>query len=171
MVFKDINRKEFLPISPTRNPAEENSVWVTNFSTPSFSTRTKTWIVVEDLVGSGVISSLQQTPNIQVVAKEQLAEQPDLRIKTGDKVIISTETVLDEVLRHLEDEEKKARISDLKHKTRCRQMLTSLFPDFFYREIAINELADLSLDRSDRYFVKPIKGYWGSAAYPIEADT
>jgi len=135
----------------------------------TFSPQVK--IVVEDLAGSGIIGSIPQTAHLQVLSKKQLAEQPDLRIRKGDKVIISTETVLDEVLHHLDDEEKKAKISELKHKVRCRQMLAALFPDFFFREIAVKELSGLSLDRTVRYFVKPIKGYWGSAAYPIEPET
>src|SRR5512147_1486573 len=97
----------------------------------SASSRAKTWIVVEDLVGSGIIASMPQTDYIQVVTKKELASRPDLRIEKGAKVIIATETVLDEVLRHLEDETKREWISKLKHKIYCRRILASLFPDFF----------------------------------------
>jgi CRP-like cAMP-binding protein len=131
----------------------------------------KTWIVVEDLAGSGIIGSMPQTDHIQVITKKELTAKADRCIRRGDKVIIATETVLDEVLRHLEDEKKREWISRLKHKVYCRRMLANLFPDFFFTEIGVHELADLSLDRTRRYFVKPIKGYWGSAAYPIERDT
>ncbi|OQW91253.1 MAG: hypothetical protein BWK79_17390, partial [Beggiatoa sp. IS2] len=79
----------------------------------TFSPQVK--IVIEDLAGSGIIGLIPQTAHLQVLSKKQLAEQPDLRIRKGDKVIISTETVLDEVLHHLDDEEKKAKISELKH--------------------------------------------------------
>jgi hypothetical protein len=136
----------------------------------SFS-EARTWIVVEDVVGSGIIGSMLQTEHIRVVTKKDLAAEPDRCIKKGDKVIIATETVLDEVLRHLEDESKREWISRLKHKVYCRQILASLFPDFFFTQIPVGELVDLTLDRNQRYFVKPIKGYWGSAAYPIEPDT
>lgn len=131
----------------------------------------QTWIVVEDLVGSGIIGSMPQTNHIRIITKKELAARTDLCIKRGDKVIIATETVLDEVLQHLEDEKKKDWISKLKHKVYYRQILASLFPDFFFTEIAVRELENLPLDRDQRYFVKPVKGYWGSAAYPIEKDT
>ncbi len=39
------------------------------------------------------------------------------------------------------------------------------------KEITIPELESLQLDPAERYFVKPIKGYWGSAAFPLDRDT
>jgi hypothetical protein len=94
-----------------------------------------------------------------------------LRIKKGDKVIIATETVLDEVLKKIDDEEKKAMISRLKNKVACRQMLTAIFPNFFFREIPVQGLPGIELDPKEKYFVKPIKGYWGSAAFPLDGQT
>ena len=131
----------------------------------------QTWILVESLVGAGIINSLRNHPSIRVVTKEELQSNPDLRIKKGDKVIIATETVLDEALKKLDDEEKKELISRLKNKVACRQMLTSIFPDFFFREIPVRELPKIELDPRQKYFVKPIKGYWGSAAFPIDGET
>ena len=66
----------------------------------------QTWILVESLVGAGIINSLRNFSSIRVVTKEELQSNPDLRIKTGDKVIIATETVLDEALKKLDDDEK-----------------------------------------------------------------
>lgn len=39
------------------------------------------------------------------------------------------------------------------------------------KELTIPELESLQLDPAERYFVKPIKGYWGSAAFPLDRDT
>jgi len=130
----------------------------------------KTWILVESHAGSGIISDIEEQ-NIQVISKEDLKENPSLRFKQGEKIIISTETVLDDVLQRLDDPEKKDLISILKNKVKCRQMLTALFPDFFFKELSIPDLPKLELDPHERYFVKPIKGYWGSAAYPLDKDT
>jgi|GEM_PF-769300 len=130
-----------------------------------------TWILVESLVGAGIINSLRETPSIRVVTKEELQASPDLRIKAGDKVIIATETVLDEALKKLEDDEKKELISRLKNKVACREMLTSIFPDFFFREISVQDLPKIDLAPDGKYFVKPIKGYWGSAAFPLDGKS
>ncbi len=130
----------------------------------------KTWILVESLVGSGIIAGIKDE-NIRVVSKEELKDDPSLRFEQGDKIIISTETVLDDVLHRMDDPQKKELISTLKNKVSCRQMLTALFPDFFFKEISIPDLATLELDPAERYFVKPIKGYWGSAAYPLDIST
>ena len=131
----------------------------------------QTWILVESLVGAGIINSLRNFSSIRVVTKEELQSNPDLRIKTGDKVIIATETVLDEALKKLDDDEKRELISRLKNQVTCRQMLTSIFPDFFFREIPVRDLPEIELDPKEKYFVKPIKGYWGSAAFPVDAQT
>jgi hypothetical protein len=134
------------------------------------NTHPKTWILVESLAGSGVIADIREE-NVRVISKDDLKDEPSLRFKQGEKIIISTETVLDEVLQRLDDPEKQGLISTLKNKVECRRMLTVLFPDFFFKEIAIPDLATLELDPAERYFVKPIKGYWGSAAYPLDNTT
>jgi hypothetical protein len=131
----------------------------------------QTWIVVEDLVGAGVINALKTHPAIRVVTKAELQQHPEWRILPGEKVIIATETVLDAVLHNLDDLEKKELVSQLKNKVTCRQMLTSIFPDFFFREIPLHDLPKLELDPHEKYFVKPIKGYWGSAAFPLDGQT
>ncbi len=131
----------------------------------------QTWIVVESLVGAGIINLLRGRQCIRVVTKDELRGDPDLRIKNGDKVIIATETVLDEALNKLDDDGKKEMVSRLKNKVTCRQMLATIFPDFFFREIPVRDLPDIELTPGEKYFVKPIKGYWGSAAFPVDAQT
>ena len=138
--------------------------------TEQLQNQRKTWILVENLAGSGVITDIKDK-NVQIVSKDELRENPSLRFEQGDKIIISTETVLDDVLQHLDDPEKQKLISTLKNKVECRQMLTTLFPDFYFKEISIPDLAALELDPNERYFVKPIKGYWGSAAHPLDSYT
>ena len=130
----------------------------------------QTWILVESLVGAGIINSLRDRPSIHVLTKEDLQGDPNLRIKTGDKVIIATETVMDEALKKMEDSEKKNLVSRLKNKVACRQMMASIFPDFFFREIPVRDLPMIELAPGEKYFVKPIKGYWGSAAFPVDAQ-
>ena len=131
----------------------------------------QTWILVESLVGAGVINPLRDLPSIQVFTKEELRGNPNLRIKTGDKVIIATETVMDEALSKMDDDGKRELVSRLKNKVTCRQMLASIFPDFFFQEIPIRDLPKIQLAPNEKYFVKPIKGYWGSAAFPVDAQT
>ncbi len=87
----------------------------------------KTWIVVESLAGSGIISNIQHK-NVQIVLKDDLRDNPSLRFQQGEKIIISTETVLDDVLQRLDEPEKQDLISTLKNKVGCRRMLTALFP-------------------------------------------
>jgi len=112
-----------------------------NITKPS-QTQRKTWILVESLTGSGVIAQIEDE-NIQVLTKDDLKKDPSIRFKEGEKIIISTETMLDDVLQRLDDPEKKDLISTLKNKVECRQMLSGLFPDFYFKEISIPDLATL----------------------------
>ena len=138
--------------------------------TEPLQSRRKTWILIENLAGSGVITEIVDE-NIQVLTKEEMKNNPSLRFPRGDKIIISTETVLDDVLQRLDDPEKKDLIITLKNKVECRQVLATLFPDFYFKEISISDIPTFELAPSERYFIKPIKGYWGSAAYPLNKDT
>ena len=138
--------------------------------TKQLQNEVKTWIIVESLTGAGIIAGIEEK-NIQFITKDDLKKYPSLRFKKGEKIIISTETVLDEVLQRLDDPEKKNLIATLKNKVECRHMLSGLFPDFYFKEISIADLSTLELDPDERYFVKPIKGYWGSAAYPLDIHT
>jgi len=138
--------------------------------TEPLQSRRTTWILIENLAGSGVITEIVDE-NIQVLTKEEMKNNPSLRFPRGDKIIISTETVLDDVLQRLDDPEKKDLIITLKNKVECRQVLATLFPDFYFKEISISDIPTFELASSERYFIKPIKGYWGSAAYPLNKDT
>ena len=140
---------------------------ILNCQNADSSLHPQTWI----LVGAGVINALREHPAIRVLTKDELQRNPDLRIKTGDKVIIATETVMDGALAIMDDDERRSMVSRLKNKAACRQMLTSIFPDFFFREIPIQDLPNIELAPNEKYFVKPIKGYWGSAAFPVDAQT
>ena len=127
----------------------------------------QTWILVESLVGAGVINSLRDRPSIHVLTKEDLQGDPTLRIKKGDKVIISTETVMDEALKKMEDAGKKDMVSRLKNKVACRQMMASIFPDFFFREIPVRDLPKIELAPGEKYFVKPIKATGEALLFPL----
>lgn len=131
----------------------------------------QTWIIVESLVGAGIANLLADHPSIRVVSKEELHSNPDMRIRKGDKVIIATETVMDEALNKMDDDEKKEMVSRLKNKVHCREMLAAIYPEFFFREIPVRDLPEIELTPGEKYFVKPIKGYWGSAAFPVDSQT
>ncbi len=131
----------------------------------------KTWIFAENLSYSGIVNNLLNHQSIRVVTKKELQKRPQLQIGREDKVIVTTETMLKDVLDRLEDPEKKELILRLKNKASCRRMLASIFPDFFFREITHHELTSIELDPHKKYFIKPIMGYWGTAAFPLDAQT
>jgi len=134
------------------------------------STKT-TWVVIEDLAGSGIIQLLNDREDIQVLTKSELRSEPDIVFTQNDKIIITTETVLDDVLNRLNDDSLKSMIENLKNKIACRQMLKSIFPDFYFEQVRLCDLHTIALNPDKKYFVKPVKGYWGSGCRLVEKDT
>ncbi len=132
--------------------------------------RPHTWIIIESTSGSGIIGSINEN-DVSIVTRSDLTDHPELRFGPQDKVCISCETVLDDVLKRLDNPEKHRIIESLKDKSRFRDMLKPIFPDFFYQKVHLKDMDKLILESGKRYCIKPIKGYWGSAAHIIDENT
>ena len=130
-----------------------------------------TWFVIENHTGSGIIQLLREVDGIRVVTKLELKNQEDMVFSQYDKICITTETVLDDVLKRLTDKRRHLMIEKLKNKVACREILKSIYPDFFYQPVSLDNLQSIKLDPKKRYFVKPVKGYWGSGGRALQEGT
>ncbi len=128
---------------------------------------TITWFIIENHTGSGIIQLLREVEGIRVITKSELSSEKDFKFGHTDKICITTETVLDDVLRRLDDDTRHLMIEKLKNKVAFREILKPIYPDFFYKPVTLYELQNVSLDPEKKYFVKPVKGYWGSGGRAI----
>lgn len=127
------------------------------------------WLIADPSAEAGAIETLPETPGLNVLTKEELSKK-DLRFSPDDKLCITSEAVMDEVVGRLEDTARRNGIGKMKDKTAFRQLVQSIYPDFFFRQIAAKELPNLQLDSQRKYVVKPVKGCFGSGVRVIEGN-
>ncbi len=127
------------------------------------------WLIADPSAEAGAIETLPETPGLKVLTKEALKKK-DLRFSPDDKLCITSEAVMDEVVERLEDAARRNGIGKMKDKTAFRELLKSIYPNFFFRQIAAKDLPNLQLDRNRKYVVKPVKGCFGSGVRVIEGN-
>jgi hypothetical protein len=126
-----------------------------------------TWLIADHIGVDGALDAITD-PNIRVLSKRDLQDNFNIRFQPGDKVCLTSETVLAEVLLRMDDPEQRRQINSLKDKVACRQTLRVMYPDFYFKTIKLNELPTLVLDPGKKYVVKPVRGYFGTGVREVE---
>lgn len=119
---------------------------------------------------SGTLETLPHTNGLKVLDKEQLREQTDLRFGKNDKVCLTTESIIEDVLNRLDDENRRNAVLMLKDKFAFRELLTSIYPDFYFKQCALEDLPNEKLAGDSKYVVKPVKGCFGTGVRVIDGD-
>jgi len=124
------------------------------------------------ITGKGYISELVTKIDTTVkILTEDEFKNSNLIIKTGDKVYAPTESALEIILERSEDRSFINAVNMLKNKHKFRELLSNIYPDFFFAKTTINELKNIKLDRKKKYIVKPIKGFFGTAVKELNIQT
>ncbi|MDA3812759.1 MAG: hypothetical protein PF570_00760, partial [Candidatus Cloacimonetes bacterium] len=92
-------------------------------------------------------------------------------MKAGDKVYAPTESVLEIILERSLDTTFTNAVNLLKDKHKFRQLMSNMYPDFFFCKTTIDELVKIELDRNKKYIVKPTKGFFGTAVKELNEET
>jgi CRP-like cAMP-binding protein len=130
--------------------------------------------IVIDRTDHGVSVVLEETQRqgaAEVLDGTQLTEDVARRFGPGERVLITSENVLDPVLQRLDDPGRAALIRSLKDKHRCREMMAAHYPDLFFRRVALDRLEELDLPAGRRFVVKPNRGYFATAVKIVDADS
>ena len=95
-------------------------------------TRPKGTVVTDptDHGASVVLDETARSGSAALIDGSDLAASTARRFGTGDKIVITSENVLDAVLQRLDDPERIRLIDSLKNKHRCREMISALYPAF-----------------------------------------
>lgn len=107
----------------------------------------------------------------RLLSGEQLAEADGVRFGPGDRVVITSENVLDPVLQRLDDPARARLIDSLKNKNRCRELMAAQYEDFFFRLLPLSDLPSLTLPPGRRFVIKPNRGYFATAIKIVDSDT
>jgi ATP-grasp domain len=124
------------------------------------------------ITGKGYISPLinQVDDSVRILNEDEF-HASNFVINSEDKVYAPTESALAVILEKSKSEEFCEAVNKLKDKDFFRQLMSKLYPDFFFRKTTINELKNLQLDRSKKYIVKPTKGFFGTAVKELKPET
>jgi hypothetical protein len=119
---------------------------------------------------AGTLDTLPVTQGLQVISREQLRAQPDLRFGRDDKVCLATESVLEDVLQRLDDDNRKSAVRRLKDKFAFRELLKPFYPAFYYKQCRLDDLLREKLDPRQKYVIKPVKGCFGSGVRIVDGS-
>lgn len=86
----------------------------------------------------------------------------------NNKIYTTSENALDWVYENLSKHEIVEKINILKDKTKCRELLSPMYPDFFYKEATEMELEEIDFKTLKTPFVlKPAVGFLSLGVYTI----
>jgi hypothetical protein len=133
--------------------------------------------IIEDtmnyiITGKGYVSELikQVDRDVKIISEDEF-KNSNLMIKTGDKVYAPTESALEIILERTEDTTFTNAVNLLKDKHKFRELMSNMYPDFFFAKTTIDELEKIELDRDKKYIIKPTKGFFGTAVKELNKDT
>jgi len=126
------------------------------------------------ITGKGYVSELvmktETKIKIKVISEEDFRNS-ELILKADDKVYAPTESVLEIILERSVDTTFTKAVNLLKNKHKFRQLMSNMYPDFFFCKTTIDKLEKIELDRDKKYIVKPTKGFFGTAVKELNKET
>ncbi|MDP8269340.1 MAG: ATP-grasp domain-containing protein [Candidatus Tenebribacter davisii] len=124
------------------------------------------------ITGKGYISELikQEDQEVKIISEDDLSNSL-ITLKTGDKIYAPTESALEVILDRSNNTVFINAVEMLKDKFKFRQMMSDMYPDFYYRMVSLDELGSIDLDREKKYIVKPVKGFFGTAVKELNKNT
>lgn len=95
-------------------------------------------------------------------------KEADALLAAGERIYTSCENSLSWVLAHATDRNLMDGIALCKDKAAFRRMLASIYPDFFFREVSVDELDELDFSTLKTPFIlKPSVGFFSVGVYTI----
>jgi len=124
------------------------------------------------ITGKGYISDLvrQEDREVKIISEDDLSSSL-ITLKTGDKIYAPTESALEVILDRSNNTIFINAVEMLKDKFKFRQLMSDMYPDFYYRMVSLDDLQSIDLDREKKYIVKPVKGFFGTAVKELNKNT
>lgn len=90
------------------------------------------------------------------------------RVDCGERLYTTSEHALDWVFRHVGDKNLLRSINCMKDKSRLREALREIYPDYFFREVGIGELPGIDVSSLPLPLVlKPAVGFFSVGVYVV----
>ncbi|OQY39116.1 MAG: hypothetical protein B6226_02475 [Candidatus Cloacimonetes bacterium 4572_65] len=127
------------------------------------------YIITGKTYNSKFIDDIAKREDVIAMSGDEL-EKSDIRFSKEDLVYVPSETSLDIVLQRIDGAELIDNINKLKNKYFCREVLESIYPDFYYAKATLEELPSLELG-DKKVVIKPLKGFFGTGVRFADKST
>ena len=118
------------------------------------------YIITGNTYNSKFIEDLAQREDITAMSGQDLLNS-DIEFNKEDKVYVPSETSLSIVMERIQDQDYVNGINKLKNKYFCREVLSPLYPDFYFAKATLAEIPTLDL-QGKKVVIKPLKGFFGT---------
>lgn len=116
---------------------------------------------------SPVLVSLHIIPEITVLYANKLLTA----FLPKEKIFIQSESAIPPLLSHMVDTNAVKAIHTLNNKDELRELLKTIYPDFYFKKISIEEIDKQQLPSNRKYVIKPAKGFYGVGVRIIDDKT
>ncbi len=117
---------------------------------------------------SGALETIPDTKGMIVIQEDDFLKLPE-NIINSNKICITSEATLENVLCKIDDDLKANAIKSMKDKYLFRDLLTDMFPLLKYQTVDLKDIIKLKL--TSKKILKPVKGCFGTAVKTIDANS
>ncbi len=110
------------------------------------------------------------TKTIKIIDENEL-KKLEISFDENDRLYVASESALDIVLKKSKDSQKKKVTEILKNKINFRKSIAKFHPNFYFKEISLDKLHLLKLEKGKKFVIKPSKGFFGTAVRVINSET
>jgi hypothetical protein len=122
--------------------------------------------LITSLVEAGAFETLPVTPFMELISHNDILKS-DWHFGEHQKICVTSEYSL-EVIGNRIDANRRNAMEALKDKYNFRKILSGLYPDFYFRQVKLQDIKGLKIDRKS--VIKPARGCFGTAVRVIDAD-
>jgi hypothetical protein len=122
------------------------------------------------VAGQGFTSDLLKhikSSDVHIMTVKEL-ENSNVSFSSKDKLYVPSETALPDVLENTKDKNLRTTVEAFKDKAKCRQLISSLFPNFYFKTCKLADLPKFHIEPGKKYVVKPVKGFFATAVKVID---
>jgi len=106
-----------------------------------------------------------------ILMTEKELKNSNIEFLDTDKIYAPDETSVPIILEKIKNEERRERFDDIKNKYKCRKLLKSVYPDFYFEDVKLNNLEKIELPVNKKFIIKPQKGFFGAAVKEIDSTS
>lgn len=125
------------------------------------------YVITSTRFGSPLLYSMKES-GIAVYLSEEDLKFSSIRFHIADKIYsVAGESAIAEILAQTDSQHTIQVIDRLQNKYKFRQLIASLFPDFEFKSIPLNELHKETITPGKTLVVKPLKGFFAAAVRTV----